>query len=166
MNVGVTYGNRIPPVFRWAVAALVLAPLSALVVASLGGFVEPLPAVVLTVFGVAAVCIYWTAGTLVHADSNAVRMSLPPFWRKRVPFTSIRSIKVESIAHIGREWGIRGSLRRHGEVFVDAGESRTCLAFYLFDGGVIRLGVSSPEHGVDIAGRLETFLDGSGSMSK
>ena len=156
----VTYGNRVPPVFRWSVAVLILVPLAALVGSSFAGFVdEPAPVVVLTAIGVIVVCVYWRAGTLVRADPDAVRVSLPPFWTRRIPLATIRSVEVESIAHIGREWGIRGSLRSHGEVFVDAGESRTCLAFYLGDGRVIRLGVSSPERGSDIADRLGRLLD-------
>jgi hypothetical protein len=149
------YGNRIPSVHRWAVAALVLVPVFLLGVAAVAGTVTPLPALLLAVVGTLFVFAYWTGGTTVSADADSVRLALFPLWRKSIPSGEIRSIRVEPIKPLEREWGNRGSLRRDGEIFVDAGQSQTCLAFHLVDGSTIRLGVSSPEHGQDIAEALD-----------
>lgn len=150
-----TYGNRIPSVYRWGVGALVFVPLLFLGAAAFAGLLTPLPALFLALFGMAFVFVYWTGGTTVSADADSVRLALFPLWRKTIPAGEIRSIGVEAIKPLEREWGNRGSLRRDGEIFVDAGQSRTCLAFHLSDGSIIRLGVSSPEHGQDIADALE-----------
>lgn len=150
-----TYGNRIPAVYRWAVGALVLVPLLFLGSAAFAGLVTPLPALLLALFGLVFVFVYWKGGTTVSADANSVRLALFPLWRRSIPVGEIQSIGVEPVKPLEREWGNRGSLRRDGEIFVDAGQSRTCLAFHLVDGRIIRLGVSSPEHGQEIADALE-----------
>lgn len=114
--------------------------------AAVGGLVGPTPTIVFTLLGVGFVLVYSRAGTTVAADEEAVRLSLFPVWRTRVRFEQIQTVDVEPVTPLAREWGNRGSLRRDGEIFVDAGHSTTCLAFYLLDGSVIRLGMSSPEH--------------------
>lgn len=81
----------------------------------------------------------------MSADSESVKLSLFPLGWKRIPVTQISSLEIEPITPIDRERGNRGSLRKNGEIFLDAGQSRHCLAFYLKDGTVIRLGMSSPE---------------------
>ena len=149
-----TYGNRIPPVYRWAVAALVLVPLGFMVWAAVVGLVGPTPTIMFTVFGVGFFFLYSRAGTVVTVDDDAVRLGLFPLWRARLRFEEIQRITVESVRPLDREWGTRGSLRGDGEIFVDAGHSTTCLACYLVDGSVIRLGVSSPEHACTIAAAL------------
>ena len=104
-----TYGNRVPPVFRWSVAVLILVPLAALVGASFAGFVdEPAPVVVLTAIGVIVVCVYWRAGTLVRADPDAVRVSLPPFWTRRIPLATISARWRSSRSPISDENGGSG----------------------------------------------------------
>lgn len=151
-----TYGNRVPAAYRWAMSSLVTVSLIFLVAAAFGGLVSPLSAAVLTIIGLAFVVIYWRAGTMIAADSDSVRVQLPPLWRKNIQFKDIRTIEVETIKPIEREWGNRGSLKKGGEIFVDAGHSKTCLAFYLIDSNVIRLGVSSPQRGRKILEALES----------
>lgn len=151
-----TYGNRIPPAYRWAVAALVLVPLGFMVWAAVGGLVGPTPTIVFTLLGVGFVLVYSRAGTTVAADEEAVRLSLFPVWRARVRFEEIRTVAVEPVHPLSREWGNRGSLRRDGEIFIDAGHSTTCLAFYLGDGAVVRLGMASPDRAHSIAAALPT----------
>lgn len=151
LTVEKIYGNRIQPIYRWAVGSLVAVSLIFLMAAAIGGLVSPLPATIIIILGLAFVVIYGRAGTVISADSDSVQVQLPPLWRKRIWFKDIESIVVEPIKPIEREWGNRGSLKREGQIFIDAGQSKTCLAFYLADGTVIRLGVSSPEHGADIA---------------
>ena len=141
------YGNRLPPAYRWGVAALALVPLLALLVGALAGQVALVPALILFVSGTAAAAAYWAGGTTISVDGGLVRVALFPLWRRAVPAEQIRSIQVEAVAPIGREWGNRGSLRRDGEIFIDAGHSSTCVAFHLHDGRVIRVGVESPERG-------------------
>lgn len=152
-----TYGNRIPSVYRWGVGALVLVPLLFLWLAAFAGLVTPLLALLLAVLGTLFVFAYWTGGTTVSADADSVRLALFPLWRRSIPAGEIQSIGVEPIKPLEREWGNRGSLRRDGEIFVDAGQSQTCLAFRLSDGSIIRLGVSSREHGQEIADALELY---------
>ncbi|AWH92853.1 hypothetical protein [Dietzia lutea] len=141
------YGNRLPTEYRWGVTALALVPLVALLAGALAGQVALLPAFALFALGVAAVSVYWAGGTTISADDGLVRIALFPLWRRRIPAEQIRSVRVEAVAPIGREWGTRGSLRRDGEIFIDAGHSSTCVAFHLHDGRVIRAGVESPERG-------------------
>lgn len=149
-----TYGNRIPPVYRWAVAALVLVPLGFMVWAAVVGLVGPTPTIMFTVFGVGFFFLYSRAGTVVTVDEDAVRLSLFPLWRARLRFEEIQRITVESVRPLDREWGTRGSLRGDGEIFVDAGHSTTCLAFHLGDGAVVRLGMASPDRAHTIAAAL------------
>lgn len=141
------YGNRIPPVYRWAVSLLILIALGLAVVAGVSQAVDLLTMILLGIVGIIFLAIYATAGTTMSADSETAKLSLFPLWRKRIPVAQISSIEVEPIKPIDREWGNRGFLRKSGEIFVDAGQSRHCLAFYLGDGIVNRLGVSSPEQG-------------------
>lgn len=150
------YGNRIPPAYRWAVSVLVLAPLAFLGWAAAAGLVSPTPAFLVMLLGVGFVILYWKAGTTVSVCDGVVRLRLFPLWAARVRVDQIQTIAVEPVAPLGREWGNRGSLRRDGEIFVDAGHSTTCLAVYLLDGCVIRLGMSSPEHAHTIATALPT----------
>ncbi|WJY92200.1 hypothetical protein CFAEC_06865 [Corynebacterium faecale] len=158
MPVKRTYGNRIPPVYRWAVSALVAISLMFVVIAAATGALDLVRATVFTAIGLMFLVLYHVAGTLVTADAEAVRIWLFPLWRKRVPADQIASIHVETITPIDREWGNRGSLRKDGELFLDAGQSRRCLAFYLVDGTVIRLGVCTPEHGDSMALSLHQLL--------
>lgn len=158
MPVKRTYGNRIPPVYRWAVSALVAISLMFLVIAAATGALDLVRATVFTVIGLILLAFYHMAGTMVTADAQAVRIWLFPLWRKRVPVDQIASILVETITPIDREWGNRGSLRKDGELFLDAGQSRRCLAFYLVDGTVIRLGVCTPEQGDAMARSLQQLL--------
>ena len=148
-----TYGNRIPPVYRWAVAALVLVPLGFMVWAAVVGLVGPTPTIVFTLLGVGFILGYSRAGTVVTVDEDAVRLSRCPLGRARLRFED-QTVAVEPIAPLGREWGNRGSLRRDGEIFVDAGHSTTCLAFHLGDGAVVRLGMASPDRAHTIAAAL------------
>lgn len=148
------YGNRIQQAYRWAVAVLVVVPVLALATGAFAGLVEAIPAGILTALGVGAVALYCAGGTVISADPTTVRVALFPLWRKRIPVKRIQSIAVEPVAPIGREWGNRGSLRRSGETFVDAGHSTWCVAFHLFDGTVVRIGVESPEWGNEIVDEL------------
>lgn len=148
------YGNRLPTAYRWGVAALAMVPLVALLAGALAGQVALLPAFVLFALGVAAAAVYWAGGTTISADDGSVCIALFPLWRRRVPAEQIRSVHIEAVAPIGREWGNRGSLRRDGEIFIDAGHSSTCVAFHLHDGRVIRVGVESPERGARIVESL------------
>ena len=157
-----TYGSRIPPVYRWSVTALVLVPIIGVLVAAAAGYSSPLVATILAVVGVALTALYWAGGTVIAADAQAVRLQLFPLWRRRVRVEQIRSLAVESVAPLGREWGTRGSLRRHGHIFVDAGQSTTCLAVHLTDGRVIRMGVDSPERAHGIVDALVEVMTGSG----
>lgn len=158
MSVKRTYGNRVPPVYRWAVSALVAISLMFLMIAATIGALDLVRATVFTAIGLIFLVVYHLAGTLVMADAEAVRIWLFPLWRKRVPANQIASILVETITPIDREWGNRGSLRKDGELFLDAGQSRHCLAFYLVDDTVIRLGVCTPEHGDAMARSLQQLL--------
>ena len=158
-----TYGNRIPPTYRWAVATLVLVSLLVLGAATFAGLVSPLPAVVILVLGVVVTALYRAGGTTVSADAETVRVALFPLWRRRIPFRDIGSIAVEPVTPLEREWGNRGSLRRNGEIFVDAGQSRTCLAFHLIDGTIIRIGVSSVDVGQNNADTLDHHRARSGA---
>ncbi|OAH62921.1 hypothetical protein AYJ66_12240 [Dietzia cinnamea] len=148
------YGNRLPTAYRWGVTALAMVPLVALLAGALAGQVALLPASGLFVLGVAAGAVYWAGGTTISAGDGFVRIALFPLWRRRVPAEQIRSVHIEAVAPIGREWGNRGSLRRDGEIFIDAGHSSTCVAFHLHDGRVIRVGVESPERGARIVESL------------
>ncbi|MBS7548843.1 hypothetical protein [Dietzia massiliensis] len=148
------YGNRLPTAYRWGVTALAMVPLVALVAGALAGQVALVPAFVLFALGAAAVAVYWAGGTTISADDGTVRIALFPLWRRRIPAEQIRSVHVEAVTPIGREWGNRGSLRRDGEIFIDAGHSSTCVAFHLHDGRVIRVGVESPEWGAWIVESL------------
>lgn len=94
----------------------------------------------------------------VSATSSRVHLGPFPLWSTRIPAEQIGVVVVEPITPIGREWGNRGSLRRHGEIFLDAGHSTTCLAFHLTDDRVIRIDVESPERGRDIAAAVEATL--------
>lgn len=147
-----------PAGYRWAVTALVAVPLLALAAGAATGQVDPLPALVLVALGAVAVAAYAAGGTTIAADAAAVRVALFPLWRRRIPAAQLRSVDVEPVAPLGREWGNRGSLRRDGEVFVDAGHSTSCLAFRLDDGRVIRVGVGSPERGRAIVAALERAI--------
>ena len=151
-----TYGNRIPPSYRWAVTMLVLVPLAFLGWAAAAGLVSPTSAFLVMLLGVGFVAAYWKAGTTVSIRGGVIHLRLFPLWGTRVRFEQIQTVALEPIASLGREWGNRGSLRRDGEIFVDAGHSTTCLAVYLLDGCVIRLGMSSPEHAHTIATALPT----------
>lgn len=150
-----TYGNRIPHTYRWAVGALVVVPLLFLGAAAVAGLASPLSAGFLGLLGVVFVGLYWAGGTTVSADSDSARVALFPLWRRRIPFRDIESIAVEPVKPLEREWGNRGSLRRDGEILVDAGQSKNCLAFHLTDGTAIRIGVYSAEHGQEIVDRLD-----------
>lgn len=154
------YGNRLPLAYRWGVTALALVPLLALLAGALAGQVDLLPAFALFALGVVAMALYWTGGTTISADDGLVRVALFPLWRRRIPAEQIRSVRVEAVAPIGREWGNRGSLRRDGEIFVDAGHSSSCVAFHLHDGRVIRVGVESPERGRWIVETLSSLVPG------
>lgn len=158
------YGNRIPSAYRWTVGLLVAMSLIFLVTVTFSGLVNPLPSVILTIICLVFVIIYWRAGTIVSANSNSVQLQLPPLWRKTIQFEEIRSIAVEPIKPLEREWGNRGSLKRGGEIFIDAGQSTSCLAFYLIDSKVIRIGVSSLKRGQEIANVLESHREKSSTV--
>lgn len=76
--------------------------------------VDLLTQILLGVLGIIFLAIYATAGATVSADSEAVKLSLFPLWRKRIPVALISSIEVEPIKPIDREWGNRGSLGKSG----------------------------------------------------
>lgn len=156
IGVNMTYANRIPPGYRWAMTGLVTAPLVVVVVAVIAGYVGLVEAVLLGAVVAVFVAVYLASGTVISATPDSVLLQLFPLWRKRVLRAEIRAIRVEEVEPLRREWGSRGSLRRDRAILVDAGHSTTCLAFHLVDGTVIRMGVASPERGKQIVRMLET----------
>lgn len=133
--------SSVPIIYRLAGTLIVLIPLFFCAISLLQGH-KPSPLIVpFILLCIFIYALYWKAGVYVKVSDTYIDARLFPFPKVRLAQDSIRSISLESVAPLTREWGNRGKRGPGKTLFLDAGQNKKCVEIKTADKFTLQLGI-------------------------